>query len=235
MTLEIVRISWLILPVLTDTFLSRPYIVNIFWYISNKMQRYTVYLFLETALHVSGGISTNHQEHIQLYLQHLVLVKPLLLPAGVVKKLELQLQFQLLHVAVTVWQVPDAVNTVECAPDDGWRYHPQHVEQFPEINKLCNFASCWIYIRINKFLYRATSITVYLLIRFIFHSLIRSLINTTNKTPFKCFGVFLHPNQHITPSTHHLHAALVPTTSLHPTSFRTDQKTLTFRHRASSI
>jgi len=39
------------------------------------MQRYTVYLFLETALYVSGGISTQHQEHIQLYLQHLALVK----------------------------------------------------------------------------------------------------------------------------------------------------------------
>ena len=26
------------------------------------MQRYTVYLYLETALHVSGGISTHHQE-----------------------------------------------------------------------------------------------------------------------------------------------------------------------------
>ena len=47
------------------------------------MQRYTVYLSLETALHVSGGISTHHQERIQLYLQHLVLVKPLLLPAAI--------------------------------------------------------------------------------------------------------------------------------------------------------
>ena len=46
------------------------------------MQRYTVYLYLETALHVSGGVSTDHQEHTQLYLQHLVLVKPLLLPAA---------------------------------------------------------------------------------------------------------------------------------------------------------
>jgi len=26
------------------------------------MQRYTVYLYLETALHVSGGTSTHHQE-----------------------------------------------------------------------------------------------------------------------------------------------------------------------------
>jgi hypothetical protein len=34
---------------------------------------------------------------------------------------------------------------VLCAPDDGWKYHPKHVEQFPDINKLCNVTSCWIY------------------------------------------------------------------------------------------
>jgi hypothetical protein len=33
-------------------------------------------------------------------------------------------------------------------PDDVWKYHPKHVEQFPDINKLCNVASCWIYIGI---------------------------------------------------------------------------------------
>jgi hypothetical protein len=32
--------------------------------------------YLETALHVSGGISIHHQERKQLYLQHLVLVTP---------------------------------------------------------------------------------------------------------------------------------------------------------------
>jgi hypothetical protein len=41
--------------------------------------------------------------------------------------------------------MPDAVNTVVCAPDDGWKYHPKHLEQFPNINKLCDVASCWIY------------------------------------------------------------------------------------------
>jgi hypothetical protein len=45
------------------------------------MQRQTVYLYLETALHVLGGTSTNHQERIQLSLQHLVFVTPLLLSA----------------------------------------------------------------------------------------------------------------------------------------------------------
>jgi hypothetical protein len=58
-------------------------IVSIFQYISNKMQRYTVYLYLETALHVSGVTSTHHQERIQLYLQHLVFVTPLLLSAAI--------------------------------------------------------------------------------------------------------------------------------------------------------
>jgi hypothetical protein len=32
-----------------------------------------------------------------------------------------------------------------CAPDNGWKYHTKYVEQFPDINKLCNVASCWIY------------------------------------------------------------------------------------------
>jgi hypothetical protein len=56
--------------------------------ISNKMKRYTVYLYLETTLHVSGCTSTHHQERKQLYLQHLVFVTPLLLSAAIVEKLE---------------------------------------------------------------------------------------------------------------------------------------------------
>jgi hypothetical protein len=56
--------------------------------ISNKMQRRTVYLYLETALHVSGGTSTHHQKRIQLYLQHLVFVTPLLLSAAILEELE---------------------------------------------------------------------------------------------------------------------------------------------------
>ena len=61
----------------------------IFQYISNKMHLYTVYLYLETVLHVSGGTSTHHKERIQLYQQHLVLVTSLLLPAAIVEELEL--------------------------------------------------------------------------------------------------------------------------------------------------
>jgi hypothetical protein len=36
------------------------------------------------------------------------------------------------QITVTVLQIPDAVDTVVCAPDDGWRYQPKHAEQFPD-------------------------------------------------------------------------------------------------------
>ena len=69
---------------------------NVYWSVHlkyipiyiQKMQRYTVYLYKETALHVSGGTSTHLQELIQLYLQHLVFVTPLLLSAAIVEELE---------------------------------------------------------------------------------------------------------------------------------------------------
>jgi hypothetical protein len=77
-----------LLVLLGDLTLMCPCIVSIFQNISSKMQRYTVYLYLETALHVSGCTSTHHQERIQPYLQHLVFVTPLLLFAAIVEVLE---------------------------------------------------------------------------------------------------------------------------------------------------
>jgi hypothetical protein len=77
-----------LLVLLRDLTFMGPCILSIFQYISDKMQRYTVYLYLETSLHVSGGNSTHHQERILLYLQHLVFVTPLLLSAAIVRKME---------------------------------------------------------------------------------------------------------------------------------------------------
>jgi hypothetical protein len=91
--------------------------IPIYVYIQQDLTLHSLYL--ETALHVSGGTSTHHQERIQLYLQHLVFVTPLLRSAAIVEELE------------PVW--------VCC----GWL--TPHVEQFPDINKLRNVASCWIY------------------------------------------------------------------------------------------
>ena len=84
---------------------------NILIYIQQDATLHSLF-YLETALHVSGGTSTHHQERIQLYPQHLVFVTPLLLPAAIA--------------------AVDAVDRVVCAPDDGRRYHPKHVEQFPD-------------------------------------------------------------------------------------------------------
>ena len=57
------------------------------------MRQYIVYLYLQTALHVSGGISTHHQELITLYLQYLAVLRPLLLPVVNVTGWEMQFTF----------------------------------------------------------------------------------------------------------------------------------------------
>jgi len=50
------------------------------------------------------------------------------------------------QVAVTVSIMSDTVDAVIWAPDDGWRYHSKHIEQFADVNKLYIVASCWIII-----------------------------------------------------------------------------------------
>ena len=44
--------------------------------------------YMETSLHVLGGTSTHHRERKQLYLEQLVFVRPLLLPAAIVEELK---------------------------------------------------------------------------------------------------------------------------------------------------
>jgi len=61
---------------------------NILIYIKQDATLHSLF-YLETALHVSGGTTTHHQERKQLYLQHLVFVTSLLLPAAIVEELEL--------------------------------------------------------------------------------------------------------------------------------------------------
>ena len=55
---------------------------NILIYIQQDATLHSLF-YLETALHISGGTTTHHQERKQLYLQHLVFVTPLLLPATI--------------------------------------------------------------------------------------------------------------------------------------------------------
>ena len=61
---------------------------NILIYIQQDATLHSLFC-LETAVHVSGGTTTHHQERKQMYLQHLVFVTPLLLSAAIVEELEL--------------------------------------------------------------------------------------------------------------------------------------------------
>jgi hypothetical protein len=58
-----------------------------------------------------------------------------------VEELELQSSFNTSTKAADssngVTNIPDAVDTVVCVPDDGWKYHRKHIERFPgKINYL---------------------------------------------------------------------------------------------------
>jgi len=61
---------------------------NILIYIQQDATLHSLF-YLKTALHVSGGTTTYHQERKQLHLQHLVFVTTLLLPADIAEVLEL--------------------------------------------------------------------------------------------------------------------------------------------------
>ena len=111
-----------------------PYIIRLFWYMSNNLQRYTVYL--ETALHVSGGTTTHHQELIQLYLQHLAFVTPLLLSAAIVRHPQ-HTQTSSNSSTIAAGSSNGATYTRRCRHSclcSWWWlwYHPKHVEQFTD-------------------------------------------------------------------------------------------------------
>jgi hypothetical protein len=117
---------------------------NVYWFVHRKY--FPICIQQDATLHslfISGNSSTYFGWYLhpssgahKLYLQHLVFVRPLLLPAAI---------------------ATDSSNGLTntrccryslCAPDDGWKYHPKYVEEFPDINKLCKVASCWIHIGI---------------------------------------------------------------------------------------
>jgi hypothetical protein len=61
---------------------------NILIYIQQDATLHSLF-YLETAVYVSDGTITHHQECKQLYLQHLVFVTPLLPSAAIVEEVEL--------------------------------------------------------------------------------------------------------------------------------------------------
>ena len=86
---------------------------NILIYIQQDATLHSLF-YLKTALHVSGGTITHQQEHKQPYLQHLVFVTSLLLSAVTGSNSSTIAPDN--NKGVTI---PDAVDTVLCACDDG--------------------------------------------------------------------------------------------------------------------
>jgi hypothetical protein len=101
-----------------------PCMADIFPGITNKIQRYTIYLFLWNALHVSGGTSALIRSSKTVYTGF-----------GTCQIFIAAVKFDKYRICIyNFWD-----------PDDGRRYRLSHVEHFTEINKLCNVASCWLY------------------------------------------------------------------------------------------
>jgi hypothetical protein len=73
-------------------------LILLMWKIGRAPNSIPIYIQQEATLHslfisgncstCSGGTSTYHQERIQLYLQHLIFVTPLLLSAAIVEEME---------------------------------------------------------------------------------------------------------------------------------------------------
>jgi hypothetical protein len=64
-----------------------PNSIPIYSYIQQDATLHSLFIS-GNCLHISDGTSTHHQEGIQLYLQHLVFVTPLLLSDAIVEELE---------------------------------------------------------------------------------------------------------------------------------------------------
>ena len=134
-----------------------------------------IYIQQDATLHslfISGDCSTcfgwtiiHHQERKQLYLQHLVFVIPLLLSATIVEELEpvwvccgCQLQHtQTGSISSTIAKdSSNGVRNTRCCRWSwlrSWRWvmvPPETCRAVSRQNKLCNVASCWIYIRKDK-------------------------------------------------------------------------------------
>jgi hypothetical protein len=96
-----------------------------------------------------GWYPPHHQERKQLYLQHLVFVRPLRLPAAIVEKMELSSNSSTIAADNT-----SGVTNTRCCRHSctcSWRWlvvPPEICTAFSRYNKLYNVASCWIYIGI---------------------------------------------------------------------------------------
>jgi hypothetical protein len=106
-----------------------PCIVRILQYISNKMQCYTV-CFIWKLLYMFRVVpppiirNANNCIYSIWCSSHPYYYLPL--------SWKCWNRFECVTAHSNQWQTPHAVDKDVCAPDDGWKYRPKHVEQFPD-------------------------------------------------------------------------------------------------------
>jgi hypothetical protein len=135
-----------LLKLLGDLTFMGTCIISIFQYISNKMQ-VTQFIYILKLLYMFWVVFPPiiRSAYNCIYSIWYLLQCYCYLPLSWKSWNRFECAVGGIQIAVTVWQITDAVDTVVCASDDGWKYYLKHVEHFPDINKLCNVASCWIY------------------------------------------------------------------------------------------
>ena len=115
------------------------------------MRLYTILLyFLQTTLHVSDGTFIHHQEHIQTVIttsgtgQTVICYRPL---TWRIRNCQFDSSTSVEGSKLRFDQRQMLQLQFECAPDDGWGYHPKHVELSAEnIIILYIVTSCWTII-----------------------------------------------------------------------------------------
>jgi hypothetical protein len=115
--------------------------------------------YMETALHDSGGTSTHHQECIQLYLQHLVFVTPLLIYVAIYNLVGFIYIYIYIYIYPTKCNVAQFILYGNCLHVSGGITPPptfgaqKTVSPEPSIclfvTAICHYTyPCWIYIYI---------------------------------------------------------------------------------------
>jgi hypothetical protein len=127
---------------------------NILIYIQQDTTLHSLF-YLENTLHVLGGTITHYQERKQLYLQHLVFVTPSLLSAAIVggARHPQHTQTSSNSSMIATDSNSGVTNTrccrYRCLRSWWWvMVPPETCRAVSKQNKMCNVASCWIYIRI---------------------------------------------------------------------------------------
>jgi len=106
-----------------------PCVINVFLSTTNKIQRYTIFFIVVSAVRVSSGFSAHHQE-LKSCTCHIGYLSNLFAATANLTSIQWGMY--------SFW-----------APDDEQKTHSKHVEHWQQWRLLHNVASCWLCIRMT--------------------------------------------------------------------------------------